>query len=87
MNLRHPLIVLRLLGLLVGLAACASPATPARWVKEGATDADLEAARAACIAEASRVEEANRRYRVVARGAAFVRCMKARGWEQVADEG
>ena len=65
--------------------ACSTPSAPeAVWVKEGASEEDLQAAQDACLQEAVDVHGDQRRFDHVARGSAFMRCMTERGWRQEA---
>jgi len=75
-----------LAALTLALGACASPQPPVRWVKDGASEEDLERVRAACTKRALAVQEPSRSYSSTARGAEFIRCMRERGWRQVREE-
>jgi hypothetical protein len=70
-------------------AACAAPPPEPRWMKPGATPADLERDRRECGEQASRaaaeVTERTERGEAERGGGAFLRCMNARGWTQVVD--
>lgn len=71
------------------LAACATSPRPAlRWVKAGGSAADLEAARAVCENEAMKAQLGVDDDTLQAQGRAniFMRCMNARGWQQVLPE-
>jgi len=68
------------------LAACETSPRPAlRWVKSGGTAEDLSVARAACESEAMKqhlgVDDDT--LQAQGRGNVFMRCMNARGWQQV----
>ena len=71
-----------LLGLFCLAALACAPQTVVVWEKPGATDAELEEARRACLAGAESEDLEIRRDRIDAevRGNAFVRCMEERGW-------
>ena len=72
--------------LCIVLGACSTPQPPVRWVKEGAGEAELAAARTACEERALKVQETSRGYSHTARGVEFMRCMREDGWEQVREE-
>ena len=66
--------------------ACSAPPPPgeAKWVKDGAGEAELEADRNTCFQAAAGVKGESKRFDHIARGTAFARCMTDRGWRQVA---
>jgi hypothetical protein len=70
-------------------AACAAPPPEPRWMKPGATPADLERDRRECGEQAGQVAaettDRSERGEVERGGGAFMRCMNARGWTQVVD--
>jgi len=71
------------------LTACETSPRPAlRWVKAGAGAEDLEADRQACVDEAMKPQLGLDEDRLQAQGRAnvFMRCMNARGWQQVLPE-
>jgi hypothetical protein len=71
------------------LVACASDPPPdVRWQKAGASEAELERAREKCLEAAAQapVGQTRERFKVQGRANAFLRCMQADGWEQVAVE-
>jgi hypothetical protein len=78
-----------LAGALAFGAACATPPPEPRWMKPGATPADLERDRRECGAQAGQVAaettDRSERGEVERGGGAFMRCMNARGWTQVVD--
>jgi hypothetical protein len=84
---RSPFALSALAIALVAVAACASPppAPEVSWHKVGASDDDREVARAECVTLASATTAPDKRYLHIAQGAAFMRCMRERGWEQVAE--
>lgn len=66
--------------------SCAAPKGPAiRWQKAGASSAELEAEKQACVSEATKERPEIQDERVGSRvlGNAFVDCMKQRGWSRV----
>lgn len=68
------------------LAACQTSPKPAlRWVKEGGSAEDLQAARTACESDAMKQPLGVDGDALQAQGRAnvFMRCMNARGWQQV----
>ena len=69
-------------GTLILCVACTSPQTVVRWNKQGATEAELDAAREACKNEpgANEVQTGRDRVDGELRANAFVRCMEARGF-------
>jgi len=72
-------------------AACATEPTRVLWTKEGATKADLDAAREACLADPEvmgSVGEGSRAAGTAAKlgWARFERCMRERGWEATSEQ-
>jgi len=71
------------------LVACETSPRPAlRWQKPGAGSEDLEAARTACVDEAMQPHLGvdDDRFQAQGRANVFMRCMNARGWQQVLPE-
>jgi hypothetical protein len=71
------------------LAGCETSPRPAlRWVKSGGSAEDLEVTRAACENEAMKQQLGVGDNTLEAQGRAniFMRCMNARGWQQILPE-